>query len=103
MSVGGTTKNENDRPPFDKGGLQGGTHWARADLPLIPSLCKEGGFSEELQDADKAFSDGELFAVELCRDGRTESALILGREPKTRQKDISSAASLSRLFLRKLK
>ena len=39
----GTTTDENKRPPLDKGGLQGGGAIATSpNLPLTPSLCKEG-------------------------------------------------------------
>ena len=44
----GATFDENDRPPLDKGGLQGGSIRSSENLPLTPSLCKEGGlFSRE--------------------------------------------------------
>ena len=42
MPLRGATTDENNRPPFDKGGLQGGCAWKFANLPLTPSLCKEG-------------------------------------------------------------
>jgi hypothetical protein len=37
-----TTMDENNRPPLDKGGLQGGDVWKFVNLPQTPSLCKEG-------------------------------------------------------------
>ena len=61
MTPCATVENENDRPPFDKGGLQGGTHWDRTHLPLTPSLCKEGGFSRR----DVIKSVGTLLASSL--------------------------------------
>jgi len=66
-------------------------------------LRKERGFAEEPEGVGDTFSDGELFAVEPRGDGGIESALVPEREPKTRQKDISSPASLSQLVLRKLR
>jgi hypothetical protein len=42
MPLRGATMDENNRPPLDKGGLQGGDAWKFANLPLTPSLCKEG-------------------------------------------------------------
>ncbi len=42
MPLCGATTDENNRPPFDKGGFQGGGAWKFANLPLTPSLCKEG-------------------------------------------------------------
>ena len=36
------TTDENNRPPLDKGGLQGGDAWKFANLPQTPSWCKEG-------------------------------------------------------------
>ena len=43
MPGSGATLDENDRPPLDKGGLQGGSIRSSENLPLTPSLCKEGG------------------------------------------------------------
>jgi radical SAM family uncharacterized protein/radical SAM-linked protein len=45
MALVGAAQAEYDRPPLDKGGLQGGME--EVDVPLISSLCKEGGFAEE--------------------------------------------------------
>ncbi len=42
MPLRGATTDENNRPTLDKGGLQGGDAWKFANLPLTPSLCKEG-------------------------------------------------------------
>ena len=42
MPLCGATTDENNRPPLDKGGLQGGGARKFANLPLTPSLCKEG-------------------------------------------------------------
>ena len=49
MPLCGATTDENNRPPLDKGGLQGGGAWKFANLPLTPLLVEEGGtsFSEE--------------------------------------------------------
>ena len=48
MPSGGTMEDENDGPPFDKGGLQGGLCRDRIHLPLAPSLCKEGRSLKEI-------------------------------------------------------
>ncbi len=42
MPLCGATTDENNRLPLDKRGLQGGGAWKFANLPLTPSLCKEG-------------------------------------------------------------
>ncbi len=49
MPLRGATTDENNRPPLDKGGLQGGGAWKFANLPPDPLLVQGGGtsFSEE--------------------------------------------------------
>ena len=42
MPLCGATTDENNRPPLDKGGLQGGGARKFVNLPLTPSLSKEG-------------------------------------------------------------
>src|SRR5262249_31315699 len=42
------TPTQNNRPPLDRGGLQGGTPETGLALPLAPSLCKEGEHSGQL-------------------------------------------------------
>ena len=60
-AFGGTTTDENNRPPQAKGRLQGGGAWKFANLPLTPSLCKEG---ERVRDfINRANNSVELFST----------------------------------------
>ena len=76
MPLGGATTDENDRPPFSKGGLQGGRTWPCCDLLLTPSLEKEGGLFSGEYVAQTRFEGLRLFVPEpiACHKHRLDQA-----------------------------